>query len=99
MLDLDEIEERCEKATGGPWYISDDGYHTDENYREIWGSANTLVCGNYDAEFGGMHKPEDADFIIHAREDIPALIAEIRRLCCIVYGISSPNLCSWTEVK
>jgi hypothetical protein len=41
----------------------------------------TSIAGNYDYEDGGIaSKPEDADFIAHARTDIPALVAEVRKL-------------------
>jgi hypothetical protein len=33
-----------------------------------------MVCGNYDYEAGGVVRKEDADFIVHAREDVPYLL-------------------------
>jgi len=97
MINLDEIEERCEKATGGPWWNDCGVIHAPH-----WDSdlPEGVACHPADTYNGnGKDWDADAEFIAHAREDIPALVAEIRRLCCIVYGISSPNLCSWTEVK
>ena len=47
------------------------------------GSASTFtaVTGNYDYEEGGVCSTrEDSDFIAHARVDVPALVAEVRRL-------------------
>jgi len=65
---LDEIKARCDKATPGPWY------------KEGWALPNE--DGEYielldDTENNG---PANAAFISHAREDIPYLLAEVKRL-------------------
>lgn len=68
---LTQIAERAEKATEGPWMASDgiyvielDGTHP-EGYGEVVAECERTV---------------DAEFIAHAREDIPKLLAEIERL-------------------
>lgn len=43
-----------------------------------------LIAGAYDWEEWGILKHADTEFIVHAREDIPALVAEVRRLRAIV---------------
>lgn len=45
-----------------------------------------LVAGNYDYEEGGILRRADARFIVAARQDVPALLAEVRRL----RGLVSP---------
>ena len=82
---IDEIRARCEAATPGKWEadyntpFSTDvtGIMADEGYV-------ILADGGFDDEYP---REEDAEFIAHAREDIPYLIellaeqdAEIKRL-------------------
>ena len=72
-LDLDAIEARANAATSGPWEVE----------------AAAVVCDRYEDERPGVCGPhdvdwpllaEDAEFIAHARTDVPALVAEVRRL-------------------
>ena len=72
--ELTVIEQRANAATPGPWAI----------YRD-----ETWMVVSIDATNGAVVAPEgdnlilsvtDAEFIAAARTDIPALIAEIRRL-------------------
>lgn len=65
-LDLAAIRARTEAATAGPWEA--DGVE-----------GNLNAPGIRVAEF--LSWPEaDAQFIAHAREDVPALLAEVERL-------------------
>lgn len=64
--DLDAIEARANAATEGPW-------------------AADRLEGNLDSLYSrvaevGMWLEADAEFIAHARADVPALVAEVRRL-------------------
>ncbi|GII63579.1 hypothetical protein Skr01_36640 [Sphaerisporangium krabiense] len=58
--------------------------HRDPNPYEpdhkITGSNGEVVAGNYDYEAGGIIEPADTEFIVHARTDVPALVAEIERI-------------------
>jgi hypothetical protein len=74
MLDLDAIEARAEAATPGPWYEDDVTFGT-----------GTLVIARFDDTVVQCSLPlshtrsaPNADFIAHARTDIPALVAELR---------------------
>lgn len=62
--ELAEIRKRTEASTPGPWKES-------KLYIEFGDSSERLadVCNRIDAEF-----------IAHAREDVPKLLAEIERL-------------------
>ncbi|WP_060905382.1 hypothetical protein [Streptomyces scabiei] len=62
---LDEIETRATAATSGPWTVSED-------YADVLDSE-----GHHLASFWGQPVGE---FIAYAREDVPALLAEVRRL-------------------
>lgn len=83
---LREIEERANAALPGPWSIELDG-PDDAMFRPILGLFNPNAPPKSIERFVFDWMDEslnvrnhDAAFIAHAREDIPALIAEIRRL-------------------
>jgi hypothetical protein len=68
---LAEIEARAEAAPSAPWEIGD-GY----------GGSDGIGIYGVGMEIANVQEttPEVADFVAHAREDIPALVAEVRRL-------------------
>jgi hypothetical protein len=74
--ELRAIKERCEKATPGPWEWSD-GTCDDED-----GERHGYRCGPMWVDVcDQLAVPVvDAEFIAHAREDVPALLAEVERL-------------------
>src|SRR5713101_6577091 len=61
------VRRRVERATPGPWRYE---HGTNSIY------AGEAVPGDSVAD---VHGPQDGTFIAHAREDIPALIAEVER--------------------
>jgi hypothetical protein len=66
-LDLDAIEARANAATEGPWVAHPDGL--------VW--TERPIPGD---PVSGSTEVEDAEFIAAARADVPALVAEVRRL-------------------
>jgi hypothetical protein len=78
MSALDDIRARAEAATEGPWEW--DGNDIDQCGTR-WGSVveNTVSCMSYC--YGGSVeqevKPADREFIAHARQDIPRLLAAL----------------------
>jgi hypothetical protein len=79
--ELKVIRERCEKATPGPW-------RADGRYIEtIEGAEEEMAI--YDE---GGHDELDAEFIAHAREDVPRLLEEIERLR---EGLKKLQWCGW----
>jgi hypothetical protein len=78
---LAEIRARVERATAGPWHVTGlpgqwlaaDGYETGMTYH-VFESAQ-----RGDGECSSMLK-EDAEFVAHARVDVPDLLAEVARL-------------------
>ena len=66
-LDLEAIRQRVEAATPGPWELIGGG--------EFVTGADVLVA----PDDGGV-TADNAIFIAHAREDVPALLAEVERL-------------------
>lgn len=83
MPDLDAIRQRVNAATPGPWHAEDKGaFH--EIYTKGLGTNPLLPyeppillsSSEPDEEI----RREDAEFIVHAREDVPVLLDEIDRL-------------------
>jgi hypothetical protein len=75
--DLFEIQKRCENSTIGPWIASIEGRD-----HPLGGDSVILRGENREADdlylIGGTIA--DYDFVAHAKQDIPFLIDEIRRL-------------------
>ena len=69
--EIREAEERAEKTTPGPWAVYPSGHCGSE--------GRTYGVTPQFTDRGNMRKV-DADFIAHARSDIPKLCAEIWRL-------------------
>lgn len=69
---LAEIEERCGRATPGPWKSYVEG-------RDHTSGDSCITTSGEDIYLDGASM-EDQDFIASARQDVPALIGEIRRL-------------------
>ena len=67
-LEIEAIRQRAEKATEGPWYYID------------FGDGRAISSEATEEEVCMPITDYDADFIAHAREDIPALLAEVEQL-------------------
>jgi hypothetical protein len=82
------IRARCTAATPGPWRSYIEG-------RDHTSGSNFIMTGEgegrgEDIELSGA-TPADQDFIAHARQDIPRLLAEIQRLRNLGQQASSPT--------
>ena len=76
-LELKEIQLRCDAATRAPWVSYVEG-------RDHTSGSDFIMTGEgenrgEDIELTGA-TVADQDFIAHARQDVPKLIAEIQRL-------------------
>lgn len=71
--DLEAIERRCSAARPAPWVSYVEGRDHDS------GSNFIMVGESDDIELSGA-TVADQDFIAHARQDVPRLVAEVRRL-------------------
>lgn len=91
---LDAIRARVEAATEGPWHIENDSeqdYEVGIPYSE-WPSVLVGPENAFPSEWAKGHGetrrvqevpellPSDAEFISHARQDVPALLAYIEQL-------------------
>jgi hypothetical protein len=77
VSELEEIRQRCDDATSGPWTSFVEG-------RDHTSGSSFIMTGNgsnrgNDIELSGA-TTADQDFIAHARQDIPRLLDEIARL-------------------
>lgn len=80
--ELAAIKERLEKATPGPWESTDGDVWIDTRECVCCGRGSIHgCCGEPDVSGGqellAQSNPTDADFIAHARTDIPALLSHI----------------------
>ena len=84
---LDEIQSRADKATDGPWVVQE------EEWAVISSSSDSVLhafavekdcteCGEpqVEADVEVVLVIEDAEFIAHARTDVPWLIEQVRKL-------------------
>jgi hypothetical protein len=74
-MDLQEIKEREAKATKGPWV------HLENT--PFWGEIRTANEETFTQIAVMPHlddRTDDFNFIAYAREDVPALVAEVERL-------------------
>ena len=76
-----EIQQRCEAATPSPWEV--EKYYHDEPYEQFIKSA-AVVSTYEDGSKGTITRNNwsnpvvaDLEFIAHAREDIPYLLAQL----------------------
>jgi len=85
-LDIESIEARANAATPGPWVRIGDSIGADVKKctcgvpRSVYGHESG--CGIDGPLITGAAIP-DAEFIAAAREDVPALVAEVERLRAI----------------
>lgn len=75
--ELRDIAARCERATPGPWRSMIEGRdHTSGSSFIMTGAPGNR---SEDIELSGA-SPDDQDFIAHARQDVPRLVEEVKRL-------------------
>lgn len=81
--ELDQIEERARQASPSPWEAFVFPNPNDQDFIRVGGLGDAQP-DMYIEQYVGVNKlaisASDLDFIAHARQDVPALIAEIRRL-------------------
>lgn len=86
-LNLDAIQARAADATCGPWYVVGTPWNHDTPY---------VIAGHADPHFGTFvadmlsisddpanpkaNRVANAEFIAHARQDVPMLLAAIERV-------------------
>ena len=82
---LDAIEQRANAATDGPWDYDGCGeisqhFSLPEPWATVVSTDVACMAYCYGGSAAGAERDEDAEFIAHARDDVPRLLAEVRRL-------------------
>ena len=75
MKRLDEIEARANAATEGPWEEGERCVFTLDGAPVV---SDDMVHYAHGMAGEGVCHGEDAEFIAHARQDVPALVAALR---------------------
>jgi hypothetical protein len=83
--DPDAMENRAATASVAPWEpcVFSDRNPNDEDFIRIGGLDDSQpdMYVHHGLEAAGVPVPwQDIEFIAHARQDVPALISEVRRL-------------------
>ena len=81
--ELRSIEQRCEAATAGPWTPFVEG-------RDHTSGSSFVRTTDDDIEMSGA-TTADFDFIAHARQDVPRLLAEVQRLRAVLDASRAPR--------
>lgn len=91
--ELQDLESLANAATPGPWRETEVGcVLTDANVSERYNQVASVmpICN----KGGHCYQDGTTRFIAHARADIPALIAEVRRLKLVVHQQELTVLCA-----
>jgi hypothetical protein len=95
--ELQEIKRRAEAATPGPWEPQEGtkylamggmGLGQEKEYFVMRDGDDVAVCCDCSTP-DGVASPENALFIANARQDVPALVAEVERLRAALEAICS----------
>jgi hypothetical protein len=79
--ELAAIEARAKAATSGPWVrVAIESYHNDEMAFCVKSVPTGHDIASNQTYYPDAVTPENQLFIAHARTDVPALVAEVRRL-------------------
>jgi hypothetical protein len=77
--DFEQIRARTEAADEGPWYLSDLDTAR-EDHRPVIARLDLSVISRHEPSHQPTLSSPNAQFFLHAREDIPALLAAIDEL-------------------
>lgn len=98
--ELDAIENRANAATPGPWWVMPELCGPEG--QGVYESASLgQICEVGDPYPRGLNHPqENMDFIAHTREDVPALVAEVRRLKALLQPMDMRGFTEdeWREI-
>lgn len=78
---LVEIQARVDNATDGPWsyhWLTQEVHGMSATLHSHAGPADTVWTTSLLPEIGSTREAKDAEFIAHARTDVPALVAALQ---------------------
>ncbi len=80
--ELEKIRDRERRATPGPWRV------TKETSIDVEGhEPSSFIVNALNPDPGGVLEESDSEFIAHAREDVPNLVAEVEILTHVVHQL------------
>lgn len=82
--ELAAMKARVEATTPGPWRSIFEGRDQDSGSSFIMTAGDDIYLHSENYLGGGGHFCADQDFIAHARQDMPRLLAEVERLRALV---------------
>ncbi|MCS1394140.1 hypothetical protein NXZ77_21435 [Lysinibacillus boronitolerans] len=100
---LNAIKERVAKATLGPWKVVK-SEETGVQIGTTWESGQLKNCvpvvtTAHGVEFVTIYiNDNNSNFIAHAREDVPALVAEVERLRKALQTIAEHNIFTTPQI-
>ncbi|ATW60863.1 hypothetical protein SEA_BENTHERDUNTHAT_93 [Gordonia phage BENtherdunthat] len=108
-LDLDAIEARARAATPGPWEFHDEDIHRNpwvtrkivrdnEPYHEL-NVLKVRMARHARDECCWPPTSTDAEFIAHARTDVPALVSRVRELEAIIRRVAEYTVSDRTIIR
>jgi hypothetical protein len=80
MIDLEPIKARHAATSAGEW-----SWEVSADRRWAWVGSDAPGHDFWEAPVAKCSDDDDAEFIIHAHEDVPALVAEVERLRATEY--------------
>ncbi len=83
--ELAAMTTRVEATTPGPWTSWVEGRDHTSGDSFIKTATQRIYISAEDYTAGGGHSCADQDFIAHARQDMPRLIAEVKRLRALLH--------------
>lgn len=80
--ELDVIEARCKAASPGPWksFVEGRDHMSGDDFIRVGGDEPDMYVSRHTSSGLRPASAEDLDFIAAARQDIPRLLAEVKRL-------------------
>lgn len=98
MKYLDEIEARANAATEGPWKASS---LTPGGPDRIEASDGEVLAYDVAFQVSDDSGNDNAEFIAHARESVPALVAALRAVVAVHRPVTVPGevFGTWGEAK
>ena len=96
MKRLNEIKARAEAATPGPWEADGTGevsqhWSRPKPWETVVGTDVACMSYCYGGSAKGVERDEDAEFIAHARTDVPALLDALQSVLDLHKRQPSPD--------
>jgi hypothetical protein len=100
---LDAVEARANAATEGPWVVETPesvyGHDGGPDWAELRWVSDEATVADDDPPWIGPVGTADAEFIAHARTDVPALVAALRAVLDLAVERGDHDPTEWVHVR